>query len=100
MFHLTYYPNYLKFFERARTEWLRSLGHHQQALADATGTIFIVTNSRVRYLSPARLDDELNVTVQPTEVGRARMVIAQQAWRSDTLLCDGEITIEEVTKYT
>ncbi len=97
---VVFYANYLKFFERARTEWLRHLGHHQQAMAEATGTIFIVTDSRVRYLRPARLDDELAVTVQPTEVGRARMVVAQQAWRGDTLLCDGKITIACVDRGT
>ncbi|HEV8689259.1 MAG TPA: YbgC/FadM family acyl-CoA thioesterase, partial [Ideonella sp.] len=64
---VVFYANYLKFFERARTEWLRSSGHSQQAMADSTGAIFVVTETRVRYLKPARLDDELLITVDPVE---------------------------------
>ncbi|MFZ5547249.1 MAG: tol-pal system-associated acyl-CoA thioesterase [Pseudomonadota bacterium] len=97
---VVFYANYLKFFERARTEWLRQLGHGQQALVDATGAMFVVTDSRVRYLKPARLDDELRITVDPAEVRRARMLIAQQAWAGDTLLCEGEIAIACVDRGT
>jgi acyl-CoA thioester hydrolase len=97
---VVFYANYLKFFERARTEWLRHAGHGQQAMADETGAIFVVTETRVRYLKPARLDDELVITVDPVELGRARMVVAQQAWRGDTLLCEGEIAIACVDKGT
>jgi acyl-CoA thioester hydrolase len=82
---VVFYANYLKFFERARTEWLRHLGFGQQALREATGAIFVVTDTRVRYRAPARLDDELRVT--------ASMTIAQQAFRADTLLAEGEIRI-------
>ena len=56
---VVFYANYLKFFERARTEWLRSLGFGQERLRNETGAIFIVTDTAVRYLSPARLDDLL-----------------------------------------
>ena len=61
---VVFYANYLKFFERARTEWLRQLGVRQQALRKRTGAMFIVTETRVRYRAAARLDDELAVTVQ------------------------------------
>ena len=97
---VVFYANYLKYFERARTEWLRSSGHSQQAMADSTGAIFVVTEMRVRYLKPARLDDELLITVDPVELGRARMVVAQQAWRGETLLCEGEIAIACVDRGT
>jgi acyl-CoA thioester hydrolase len=97
---VVFYANYLKYFERARTEWLRSSGHSQQAMADSTGAIFVVTETRVRYLKPARLDDELLITVDPVELGRARMVVAQQAWRGETLLCEGEIAIACVDRGT
>ena len=78
---VVFYANYLKFFERARTEWLRALGLGQQALREATGAIFIVSETALRYLAPARLDDLLSVTVQPVETGRASMTLQQQAWR-------------------
>lgn len=90
---VVFYANYLKFFERARTEWLRSLGVEQQALRDATGAIFVVGETSVRYLRPARLDDLLQVTAALRETGRASMTIAQQAWRGDELLAEGDIRI-------
>ena len=76
---IVFYANYLKFFERARTEWLRSLGIGQQQLRAQTGGIFVVTDARLRYLRPARLDDELIVTAQLQETGRASLTIVQQA---------------------
>ena len=76
---IVFYANYLKFFERARTEWLRSLGIGQQQLREQTGGIFVVTDARLRYLRPARLDDELIVTAQLQETGRASLTIVQQA---------------------
>lgn len=97
---IVFYANYLKFFERARTEWLRRAGHGQQAMVEATGAMFVVTDSRLRYLKPARLDDELQVTVEPVEIGRARMLVKQQAWCGDTLLCEGEIGIACVDRGT
>ena len=78
---IVFYANYLKFFERARTEWLRSLGLGQQQLRDSTGGMFVVSEPNVRYHLSARLDDELIVTAQLTESGRASMTIAQQALR-------------------
>ena len=90
---VVFYANYLKFFERARTEWLRSLGVEQQALREATGAIFVVGETSVRYLRPARLDDLLQVTAALRETGRASMTIVQQAWRGDELLAEGDIRI-------
>ena len=90
---VVFYANYLKFFERARTEWLRSFGHSQQRLRDETGAIFVVAETTIRYLRPARLDDLLGVTVQVLEAGRATMLIAQQALRGGELLAEGTIRI-------
>jgi len=90
---VVFYANYLKFFERARTEWLRSKGFGQQQLRADTGAIFIVTDTALRYLRPARLDDLLDVTVQVTHAGRASMTLAQQAWRGTELLTEGSIRI-------
>jgi acyl-CoA thioester hydrolase len=90
---VVFYANYLKFFERARTEWLRHLGVGQQALRDTTGAIFVVTETQLRYLAPARLDDSLDVTVTLRQRGPASMTLAQQAWRGSTLLAEGDIRI-------
>jgi acyl-CoA thioester hydrolase len=76
---IVFYANYLKFFERARTEWLRSLGIGQHGLREQTGGMFVVTDARLRYLRPARLDDELIVTAHLQETGRASLTIVQQA---------------------
>jgi acyl-CoA thioester hydrolase len=97
---VVFYANYLKFFERARTEWLRELGVGQQALREATGAMFVVTDTRVRYHAPARLDDELRVTVELKLRGTASMTIAQQAWCGTRLLADGEIRIGCVDQGT
>ncbi len=99
---IVFYANYLKFFERARTEWLRSLGIEQQRLRDEVGGMFVVTETQVKYLSPARLDDELLVTAQVVERGRASMTIAQRAFKRNdgdhsdgtpTAICEGTIRI-------
>ncbi|MBC7938831.1 MAG: tol-pal system-associated acyl-CoA thioesterase [Chitinophagaceae bacterium] len=90
---VVFYANYLKFFERARTEWLRQLGFEQQALRDKTGALFVVIETRVRYRAPARLDDLLAITVLLRHSGQASMQVSQQAWRGSTLLAEGDIRI-------
>lgn len=98
---IVFYANYLKFFERARTEWLRSLGIGQQRLKDDSGGMFVVTDAQLRYHRPARLDDELIVTACTLKAGRASMLIHQQALlkteqagvQSAALLCEGTIRI-------
>lgn len=101
---IVFYANYLKFFERARTEWLRSLGIEQRALRDSTGGMFVVSDTTVRYHRPARLDDELFVTAWPLDVGRASMTIRQQAFlktpAENTLLCEATIRIGWVDAST
>jgi len=92
---IVYYANYLKFFERARTEWLRASGIHQQALKLETGGMFVVSEAHVKYLKSARLDDELLLTTSLTEAGRAAMTIHQQAHlkhdATPVLLCEATI---------
>lgn len=78
---VVFYANYLKFFERGRTEWLRDLGVEQQALRDDTGAIFVVTDTAVQYKQPARLDDVVEVTVRIIDCGNARITIDQEAFR-------------------
>ena len=94
---VVFYANYLKFFERARTEWLRSLGIEQQALRTSTGGMFVVAETQVRYHRSARLDDQLLVTAGALEIGRACMTIGQQArlgaLPTSPLLCEAKIRI-------
>jgi acyl-CoA thioester hydrolase len=101
---IVFYANYLKFFERARTEWLRSLGIGQQALREETGGMFVVSETAVKYLRPAVLDDHLRVTAGLLEAGRASLLIGQTAWREEpgprTLLCEGSIRIGWVDSAT
>lgn len=93
---VVFYANYLRFYERARTEWLRSLGIEQQKLREQTGGMFVVTQAQVEYLRPARLDDQLLVTARLEASGRASMTIRQQAFLETTsgaLLSEASIRI-------
>jgi acyl-CoA thioester hydrolase len=97
---IVFYANYLKFFERARTEWLRHLGIGQQALRDQVGGMFVVSETRVHYHRPARLDDLLLVTARVQEAGRASLTIEQRALLQtqdpgapSLPLCEGTIRI-------
>ena len=101
---IVFYANYLKFFERARTEWLRSLGIHQSRLREETGCMFVVGETSVKYHLPARLDDELLVTAALHETGRASMTITQRALGraagTERVLCEGSIRIGWVDAAT
>jgi acyl-CoA thioester hydrolase len=90
---VVFYANYLKYFERARTEWLRSLGVSQERLRVDEGVLFVVTDTAVQYRAPARLDDELDVSVSVLHAGRASVEIDQSARRGTELLARGRIRI-------
>ncbi len=90
---IVFYANYLKFFERARSEWLRSLGFEQERLRSEAGVAFVVAETAVRYRRPARLDDVIAVTVEVRHLGQASLEVAQEAWRADELLAAGTIRI-------
>ena len=93
---IVFYANYLKFFERARTEWLRAaLGLGQSELADKAGGMFVVSEANLKYRRPARLDDELLVTAAVQQVAGAAVSIEQTArLKSDgTLLCEGHFRL-------
>jgi acyl-CoA thioester hydrolase len=79
---IVYYANYLRFLERARTEWLRSLGYSQRVLAEEPGIVFAVVSLNIEYRKPAKLDDELLITCEPKVEGAATIVFAQQIYRS------------------
>jgi acyl-CoA thioester hydrolase len=103
---IVFYANYLKFFERARTEWLRHLGVQQQTLREQVGGMFVVTGTQLHYHRPARLDDLLLVTARVTESGKASLTIEQSALlqtpegQAPVLLCDGSIRIGWVNATT
>jgi len=97
---VVFYANYLKFFERARTEWLRSLGIEQQTLADTSGVVFVVRSTSVEYNAPARLDDQLQIRTDIERVGPASVQFAQEAWREGVLLASGQIRVGCVDKIT
>ncbi len=102
---IVFYANYLKFFERARTEWLRALGFGQQMLRDESGGMFVVSETAVRYHSPARLDDTLIVTAELQTGGKASLTIAQRAYlraedQPDRLLAEGTIRLGWVDSHT
>ena len=78
---VVYYANYLRFFERARTEWLRSLGVDHQGLARDAGLQFVVRRAEVDFLRGARLDDQLEITVQLAERKRTYLMLKQRALR-------------------
>lgn len=92
-----FHANYLKFFERARTEWLRARGHSQQELAASADLTFVVKSTAVDHFAPARLDDELKLTVVVERLRNASLVFVQEAWRiqraEQTLLARARIVI-------
>jgi acyl-CoA thioester hydrolase len=90
---VVYYANYLKFMERARTEWLRAQGHSQAELAERYGFVFAVVEVRVNYRRPARLDDELTITCLPVPEGRASIRFRQVVSRGEDTLADGEVRV-------
>ena len=96
---IVYYANYLKFLERARTEWLRAAGIAQQRLAEETRRVFVVRQAAIDYHAPAKLDDQLEITLDVEKLGRASVEFLQQIWLaaddgSDRrLLCSGRIRI-------
>lgn len=90
---VVYYANYLKFMERARTEWLRSFGVMQDELSRTQGVLFAVRSARLDYLKPARLDEQLDVSVELGRRGPASILLLQQVRREGEVLCRGEIKI-------
>jgi acyl-CoA thioester hydrolase len=79
---IVYYANYLRFLERARTEWLRQYGHSQAGLARSPGILFAVVSLQVDYRAPARLDDELEITCEPRPQGTASLLFAQRIYHA------------------
>jgi acyl-CoA thioester hydrolase len=90
---VVYYANYLRFLERARTEWLASLGITLTALEREHGVVFVVHRLEIEYQQPARLYDSLEVTLQPIEIGKARLVAGQDVLRAEVALVRSRVTL-------
>ena len=90
---VVYYANYLKFMERARTEWLRDKGFEQNELIEQDAVIFAVRSVQVDYLQPARFNQELVVYTKVLQKGKASITLNQVIKRDETVLCMGEVKI-------
>jgi acyl-CoA thioester hydrolase len=90
---VVYYANYLKFMERARTDWLRSLGIDQAKLSIEGNVVFAVHSCEIEYLKPARLDDDLRVTVGVRRIGGVSVLFEQTVERDGKVLCRGEVKV-------
>lgn len=97
---IVYYANYLKFFERARTEWLRAAGVSQQSMLDEHGAGFVVRSAQIDYHASARLDDEITLTLDIAKAGRASVVFSQQALRGELLLASAHVKVGCVDLHT
>ena len=90
---VVYYANYLKFMERARSEWLRALGFEQDVLRDEAGIVFVVRRVEIDYLSPARFNEQLEVSVRLHEMGRASLSVRQELMRGSARLAEAVVTL-------
>jgi len=94
---VVYHGEYLKFLERARTEWLRHIGYEHQTLASDHRTMMVVTALAIDFVRPARLDDNLAVSVRLDSLGKVRCVFAQEVRRDDEVLVKARVTVASVT---
>jgi len=90
---VVYYANYLRFMQRARTEWLRALGFEQDELLRNDGVLFAVRAARLDFLKPARFNDLLQASVALGRLGRASLTVQQRVQRGDLVLCEGEVRV-------
>ena len=93
---VVYHGEYLKFLERARTEWLRHLGFDHQALARDHRVVFIVSSLAIEFVKPARLDDMVAVSVKLESLGKVRCAFAQEIRREDEVLVKAKATVASV----
>lgn len=88
---VVYHSNYLKYMERARTEWLRAIGFSQQEMREGTGAIIVISSLEMKFVSPARLDDELDVKCKLHEIGGASFVVDQLVKKQQETLCEARV---------
>jgi acyl-CoA thioester hydrolase len=97
---VVYYANYLKFLERARTEWLRALGFEQTALARDHGVVFVVSSLAIDYHKPAAFNDELAVTVELQRLGAGQIILMQTIARDGQALATARVRLGCVNPST
>ena len=97
---VVYHANYVAFLERARSEWMRSLGFGQQSLRDELGVLFVVRDMRVDFRWPARLDDALEVSVAVKTLKHASLILAQEVRCQQRLLLDADVRIAALSAAT
>ncbi len=90
---VVYHSNYLNFMERCRCDWLASLGFNIADIQQNSGIIFVVREAQLKYDLPARLFDELTVTVKPLQVGKVKLQLEQKIYNKEQLLCKGQIKL-------
>jgi len=90
---IVYYANYLRYIERARSDWVRGLGIDQRALKEDEGLVFAVRRVEADYLLPAKLDDELTVLTEVTAVTAARLIMDQKDMRGKEELFHAVVTV-------
>ncbi|TAG77537.1 MAG: tol-pal system-associated acyl-CoA thioesterase [Burkholderiales bacterium] len=90
---VVYYANYLRFIERARTEWLRDAGFELAQIQNELAAVFVVRRVEADYHRPARLGDLLSVSCEPIEVGRARLIVRQRVEKNGELLFAAVVTL-------
>ena len=89
---IVYYANYLRFIERARSDWVRDVGIDQLAMK-AAGVVFAVRRVEADYVAPARFDDILDVRTTLDSLSAVKMVMGQEVWRGDTLIFAAKVLI-------
>ena len=97
---VVYYANYLKFFERARTEMLRALGYEQDELIASENIIFVVRSVQVDYLSPARFNEQLQVSARVSLIKKVSLTFEHVITRGDDVLCTGTVRIAYLDAQT
>lgn len=97
---VVFYANYLKFMERARTEWLRELGFEQDELIRDSGIVFAVTHVHMDFLKPAKFNNLLDVSVQLLKLGKASIIVHQEILRENELLNRADIKLACVDMNT
>ena len=93
-----YHANYLNFMERCRCDWLDQLGFNVATVVEQTGVMFVVREINIEYLQPARLFDQLQVTCQALQVGKVKLLVQQNIYNGDDLLCQATIKLATLDK--
>ncbi|MHA6326053.1 tol-pal system-associated acyl-CoA thioesterase [Roseivivax sp. CAU 1753] len=96
---IVYYANYLRYIERARSDWVRGLGIDQNAMRERDGVVFVVRRVEADYIAPAKFDDALTVRTVTRAVTGVRLIMGQEVWRGETLLFQAEVVVVCVTAH-